>query len=182
MNYDYIDENIRMLTELKNSNDQCSKIVSMLIECFNNKHKVIFAGNGGSATDAMHFATDLLAGFRRDRKFLAAISLTSNQTSLTAIANDYGYDEVFTKQLEALGNKGDVFIGLSTSGKSKNVLEGLKVAKEKGLKTIIFTGKDVSLDANIVVNIGSNQSFYIQNVYYILLHMICLEVEKNICE
>lgn len=182
MDYAYIDENIRILIELKNSKDQCSEIVTMLMECFNNNHKVILAGNGGSATDAMHFATDLLAGFRRGRKFLPAISLTGNQTSLTALANDYGYDEVFTKQLEALGNKGDVFIGLSTSGKSKNVLEGLKVAKEKGLKTIIFTGKGVNLDADIVVNIDSNQSAYIQNVYYILLHMICLEVEKIICE
>ena len=182
MDYAYIDENIRILNELKNSKDQCSEIVTMLMECFNNNHKVILAGNGGSATDAMHFATDLLAGFRRGRKFLPAISLTGNQTSLTALANDYGYDEVFTKQLEALGNDGDVFIGLSTSGKSKNVLEGLKVAKEKGLKTIIFTGKGVNLDADIVVNIDSNQSAYIQNVYYILLHMICLEVEKIICE
>lgn len=182
MDYAYIDENIRILSELKDSKDQCSGIVTMLMECFNNKHKVILAGNGGSATDAMHFATDLLAGFRRNRKFLPAISLTGNQTSLTALANDYGYDEVFTKQLEALGNEGDVFIGLSTSGKSKNVLEALRVAKEKGLKTIIFTGKDVSLDADIVVNIDSNQSAYIQNVYYILLHMICLEVERIICE
>lgn len=182
MDYAYIDENIRILSELKDSKDQCSEIVTMLMECFNNKHKVILAGNGGSATDAMHFATDLLAGFRRNRKFLPAISLTGNQTSLTALANDYGYDEVFTKQLEALGYAGDVFIGLSTSGKSKNVLEALRVAKEKGLKTIIFTGKGVSLDADIVVNIDSNQSAYIQNVYYILLHMICLEVERIICE
>lgn len=182
MDYAYIDENIRILNDIKATKGQCDDIVNMLMDCFNNKHKVILAGNGGSATDAMHFATDLLAGFRRGRRFLPAISLTGNQTSLTALANDYGYDEVFTKQLEALGYEGDVFIGLSTSGKSKNILEGLRISKEKGLKTIIFTGKDVSLDADIVINIDSNMSAYIQNVYYILLHMICLEVERIICE
>lgn len=118
-----------------------AKIAEVIIEAYRKGKKVILFGNGGSAADAQHIATELVGKYYLERAPLPAIALTVNASSLTAIGNDYSFAQVFAKQLDALGEVGDVAIGISTSGNSGNVLEALKTAKEKGLITIGYTGK-----------------------------------------
>ena len=115
-------------------------VVDVLTAAFDGGGKVLIFGNGGSAADAQHLACELVGRFLRDRRALPAVALTSDTSTLTAIANDYGFDRVFARQIEALGNPGDVAVGISTSGQSANVLAGLQLAKSRGLKTVAFTG------------------------------------------
>ncbi|RPI52391.1 MAG: SIS domain-containing protein, partial [Acidobacteria bacterium] len=118
--------------------------------------KVLIFGNGGSAADAQHFACELVGRFLRERRALAAIALTTDSSTMTAVANDYGFDRVFARQIEALGRPGDVAVGISTSGTSANVLEGLRCAKSRGLKTVALTGGNggsIGAAADVHVNV-----------------------------
>lgn len=142
--------------------------------------KVILFGNGGSAADAQHIAAELVGRYLRDRRALAAIALTANTSSLTAIGNDYSYDEVFSRQIEAIGKKGDVAFGISTSGRSKNVIRALDAAQKKGLITIALTGATgVSLrEVNYCLCVPSEQTPRIQEAHILLGHSICEIVEE----
>ncbi len=144
--------------------------------------KLLIFGNGGSAADAQHIAAELTGRYKSERGGLPAIALTTDTSALTAIGNDYGYKEVFKRQVEALANRGDVVIGISTSGNSKNVIKALKKAKKRGCKTIGFSGKDGGemnevCDINIVV--PSNNTPRIQEMHILIGHIICQAVDNE---
>ena len=144
--------------------------------------KLLIFGNGGSAADAQHIAAELTGRYKSERKALPAIALTTDTSALTAIGNDYGYKEVFKRQVEALANKGDVVLGISTSGNSKNVIKALKKAKKLGCKTIGFSGRDGGkmnevCDINIVV--PSNDTPRIQEMHILIGHIICQAVDNE---
>ncbi len=145
--------------------------------------KLLTFGNGGSAADAQHMATELVGRFMRERRGLAAISLTADSSTLTSIANDNGYDRVFLRQVEALGNKGDVALGISTSGGSANVLKALEAANQRGLRTIALTGKDggaIGRSASIHINVPVGSTPRIQEVHRTVIHAICELIERSL--
>jgi D-sedoheptulose 7-phosphate isomerase len=143
---------------------------------------VLVFGNGGSAADAQHFAAELLGRFERERKAWPAIALTTDTSALTAIGNDYGFDRVFARQLEALGKKGDVAIGISTSGKSPNVLRALETANDRGLITVALTGRggDAGKVAAHHIAVAEDRTARVQEVHATVLHVICELVEKEL--
>ena len=143
--------------------------------------KLLIFGNGGSAADAQHAAAELVGRFARERNALAAVALTSDSSILTSVANDYGYDRIFARQIEALGRPGDVALGISTSGASANVVAALGAARRGGLKTIALTGRDggeVGRQADIHINVPSDSTPRVQEVHRTLLHVLCDLVER----
>lgn len=145
--------------------------------------KILFAGNGGSAADCQHLAGELVNRFTFDRPGLPAFALTTDTSVLTSIGNDYGYEKIFERQVQALGNAGDVFFGLSTSGKSPNVLAGLRMAKSKGLVTVGFTGKNAGEMAALCeycIQIPSSNTPKIQEGHILIGHLICATVEATL--
>jgi len=178
----HLNEHVAVITELSGDHlDVISDITQSVIECYKNGGKVVFFGNGGSAQDAEHLAAELVGRYTMDRKSLPAMSLNVNTSILTAVANDYQYNQVFERQVEAMVNKGDVVIGLSTSGDSENVLRGLLKAGDKGAKTVAFTGKgggklkDV---VHILFEVPSDNTPRIQEVHITAGHIICQLVEE----
>jgi D-sedoheptulose 7-phosphate isomerase len=144
--------------------------------------KLLVFGNGGSAGDAQHMACELVGRFQRERAAMAAIALTTDATILTAVANDYSFKHVFARQVEALGQAGDVAFGISTSGESPNVVLALQAAKERGLKTIALTGRDggsVGRAADIHVNVRDQSTARVQEVHRTLIHVICELIEEG---
>jgi len=178
-------ENIRIKEELmRTSITQIKEIADLLIDSLRKGGKVIVFGNGGSASDSQHIAAELIGRFKKDRTALAAISLTTNTSILTALANDYGYEVVFAKQIEALGQKNDIAIAISTSGKAKNVVMGLKQAKKNGLKTIALTGGDggeIAKMADAALVVPSNITARIQEAHITVGHILCELVEEALC-
>ncbi len=169
----------RTMAELQNYIYTACVIVS---ESIVNGKKLLIFGNGGSAADAQHIAAELTGRYKSERRGLPAIALTTDTSALTAIGNDYGYKEVFKRQVEALANEGDVVIGISTSGNSKNVIKALKKAKKLGCKTIGFSGRDGGkmngvCDINIVV--PSNDTPRIQEMHILIGHIICQAVDNE---
>lgn len=139
-------------------------------------YKVLICGNGGSAADSQHFAAEIVGRFERERDGYPAIALTTDSSILTAIGNDYGFEYIFSKQVKALGNKGDIFIGISTSGNSKNVLEAANTAKGIGMLTIGFLGKDGGKLKDIVDKsfiVRSNSTARVQEVHITMIHSLC---------
>ena len=146
-------------------------------------NKIITAGNGGSASDAMHLAEELVGRFNLDRRALPAISLCSDPTILTCIGNDYGFEKIFSRQMEALGKTGDVLIVFSTSGNSKNLIEGIKAAKFLGVKTIALLGKDGGLCKTISelsITVPSYNTARIQEVHTFILHEWLNQIESRL--
>jgi D-sedoheptulose 7-phosphate isomerase len=145
--------------------------------------KVLVFGNGGSANDAQHLAVDLVGRFQRERRPVAALALTTDTGLLTAIANDYAFDRVFVRQIEALGAAGDLAIGISTSGQSANVVEGLRAARAGGLRTIAMTGRDggaAGALADIHINVPDPSTARVQEAHRTLIHAICELVEREL--
>jgi D-sedoheptulose 7-phosphate isomerase len=145
--------------------------------------QLLVFGNGGSALDAQHFAAELVGRFSRERRALAAIALTTDTSIITSVANDYSYDKVFTRQIEALGRRGDVAWGISTSGASRNVLEALQFAKSRGLSTIALTGRDggsIGAAADLHLNVPHQVTARIQEVHRTLIHAVCELVEREV--
>jgi len=159
------------------------KIAEIIIEAYRNGKKVILFGNGGSAADAQHMTAELVGKYYLDRDPLPAVALTTNTSSLTAIGNDYSFDIVFARQLKALGQKGDVIIGISTSGNSENVIQAFKVAREMGLITVGFTGKSggkLRSVADHCLCIPSDDTPRIQEGHITIGHIICEIVEREL--
>ncbi len=147
--------------------------------------KVLVFGNGGSAADAQHLAAELVGRFERDRRPLAAIALTTDTSIVTSIANDYSFDQVFVRQIRALGRRGDVALAISTSGRSANVIAGLAEAKRVGLTTIALTGGDggeAGRGADVHVNVADRSTARVQEVHRTILHAICALVERDLGE
>jgi D-sedoheptulose 7-phosphate isomerase len=150
---------------------------------FDNGGKVLIFGNGGSAADAQHFACELVGRFLRNRRALPAVALTTDASTLTAIANDFGFDRVFVRQIDALGKPGDVAVAISTSGASKNVVAGLQFAKSRGLQTVAFTGGDggpVGAMVDVHVNIAHPSPPRVQEAHRTLIHAVCDLVESRL--
>jgi len=145
--------------------------------------KLLFFGNGGSASDAQHLATELTVRFSKNRKAIAAIALTTDTSTLTAIGNDFGFDALFARQVEALGRPGDVAIGISTSGQSPNVLLGLEQARKMGLVAAAFGGKDggrLNEFADPLLIVPSDRTSRIQEMHIMLGHMFCAALEQEL--
>jgi len=156
------------------------KASEMAIKTLKNGNKILLCGNGGSAADAQHIAAELTGRYKSERKGLPGIALTTDTSALTAIANDYGYERVFDRQVEALANSGDLLIGISTSGNSPNILSALKTAKAMGCQTIGLSGRDGGLmndacDLNIVI--PSDDTPRIQEMHILIGHTICQAID-----
>lgn len=171
------------LEKLINSDyaDQIEKVINIIFESMKNGGKILIAGNGGSAADAQHFAAEIVGRFVLERKGYPAIALTTDTSIITAVGNDYGYDSIFSRQIEALGNKGDIFIGISTSGNSKNIINAVEQAKKMGLITMGLTGKDGGKMLNIcdeIINFNYSETARVQEHHLMTYHLICEGLEK----
>lgn len=181
---DIILESIQVKEELlRTSMGELIEITKLTIDCLKKDGKVILFGNGGSAADSQHIAAEFVGRFKKDRTALSAIALTTNTSVMTSLANDYSFDIIFAKQLEALGQKNDLVVGISTSGKAKNVIQGIRQAKKMGLKTAALTGGDggelVKLtDVSLIV--PSSVTARIQEAHITIGHIICELVEQTL--
>jgi len=183
---DILLESIQVKEEiLRNQVESIVQIAELMIDCLKKDGKVIVFGNGGSASDSQHIAAELVGRFKKDRSALAGIALTTNTSILTSLANDYGYDVVFSRQVEALGKKNDVVLGISTSGKAKNVALGIKQAKKMGIKTVALSGGDggdiVKL-ADLSLVVPSKVTARIQEAHITIAHIICEMIEQVLCQ
>ena len=164
---------------------EIENIVEAIIHAFKGGHRIYFCGNGGSAADAQHLAAEFSGRFYKNRIALPAEALHTNTSYLTAVANDYGYDQVYSRLVEGITAKGDVLVGLSTSGNSPNIVEAFKVAREKGVITIAFTGESggaMKSMSDYLVNVPSKNTPRIQESHIMVGHIICELVEEMIFE
>ena len=155
----------------------------ILVSALKSRNKVLVFGNGGSASDAEHLAAELVGRFARDRQGWPAVSLTADSSVVTAIGNDYGFDQIFARQVEALGRQGDIAFAISTSGKSANVIAGLEAAERGGLRRIALTGRNGGLlgrAAELQLNVPHDSVPRVQEVHRTLLHVICELVEREL--
>ena len=163
--------------------EKIARAGEICIEAYKNGNKVMFAGNGGSAADAQHLAGELVSKFYFDRPGLPSIALTTDTSILTAIGNDYGFDRLFARQVEAQGKEGDVFVGISTSGNSANIVEAMKVCRKMGIATIGLTGrKPCGMDelSDIVIKVPSSETPRIQECQTLIGHILCCIIEEGI--
>lgn len=163
--------------------EQIHRAAQMMIEAYRIGKKTLLAGNGGSAADAQHIAGEFVSRFYFDRPGLPSIALTTDTSILTAIGNDYGYEKVFSRQVQAQGIQGDVFVGISTSGNSANIIEALRTCKEKGISTIGFTGMGGGKMAglcDICIQVPSQETPRIQEAHILIGHILCCLVEDVI--
>jgi len=163
--------------------DRIVEVAKLIVRAFREGHKVLLFGNGGSATDAAHIAAEFVGRYKRERAPLPAIALATDIAAITCIANDYGYENVFTRQIEGLGREGDVAFGISTSGRSPNVLAALTAAKARGMTTIALTGRDggpIGAAADIHVNVAEASTARVQEVHRTAIHAICTLVEQSL--
>ena len=155
------------------------RAINLMHQALTSEKKILACGNGGSAADAQHFAAELIGRFERERRELPAIALSTDSSILTAIANDYSYEVIFSKQVRALGQTGDVLLGISTSGNSANVIAAIEAAHLKGMSVIAFTGKDGGKIKNILKNsdvhlcVPAERTARIQETHLLLLHCLC---------
>ena len=158
------------------------QIVEICVEAFRNGNKLLLCGNGGSASDAQHIAAELSGRFYKDRPPLHAEALNVNSSYITAVANDFGYDQTFARMIEACGNKKDILLAISTSGNSNNIIEVLKKARSLDIFTIGFTGNNVSKMqslCDIIINVPSNNTARIQEIHILCGHIICQLIEEE---
>ena len=178
---DYI--NAGMEARSKINPGQIRSIARRIVDSIENGGKLVTFGNGGSAADAQHFVAELTGHFSFERRPLAALCLNTNVSSITAIANDYSYGEIFSRQVEALVKSGDIVMGITTSGNSPNVIEAMNSARKLGAYTIAMTGKSggkIKSLSNEVVNVESDDTPIIQEMHIAIIHMICLEIDRMI--
>lgn len=183
---DQISQSINVKQAILNDNDlldNISRAASVIIEAYKSDKKTMLAGNGGSAGDAQHIAGEFVSHLNYDRPGLPSIALTTDTSILTAISNDYGFDRIFARQIEAHGKVGDVFIGISTSGNSTDVIEAFKVCKEHSITTIGFSGKTGGKMAgfcDICLKVPSEETPRIQESHIMIGHIICCLVEDSL--
>lgn len=181
---DQINQSHQVMSDILEDKNLISMVESAALACLNalnNKGKILLAGNGGSAADAQHIAAEFVSRFAFDRPGLPAIALTTDSSVLTSIGNDYGFDQLISRQIQALGNEGDVFIAYSTSGKSKNILRALDQAQKQGLICIGLTGNHggpMSETCNYLLQIPSQVTPKIQEGHLVLGHILCGIVEN----
>lgn len=175
-----------LLTQIQSDTvllNNAQRIADECVAALKRGNKILFAGNGGSAADSQHLAAELVSRLRYNRPGLAAIALTTDTSALTAIGNDYAFENIFSRQVESIGQAGDVFIGISTSGKSPNILKAFEAAQAKNIKTIGFTGAQAPLMSeccDIVLNIPHRETPKIQECHIMFGHIICAIIEDVI--
>lgn len=175
-------EHLKTAQLLHNLTDDLVFATNLCIDCLKNGGKILIFGNGGSAADAQHIAAELVGRFKTNRKGLSAIALTTDSSALTSIGNDFGYDHIFDRQIEALANKGDIAIGISTSGTSPNVINALKVASKLSCTTIGFSGNnggEMNKLCNVNLIAPANDTPRIQEMHIILGHTICYLIDQE---
>ncbi len=181
---DYIERSIQTKKELQKTRiEVIVQVVGSIVDAYRQGKKVVWFGNGGSAADSQHLSCELVSRFYLERRALASIALTTNTSELTAIANDYNFDQIFARQIEGLVNQGDIAIGISTSGTSPNVIEGIKKAKQLGATTVAFTGANSGkLKGNVdfLIDVPSSVTPHIQESHIMIGHLICYLVEKEL--
>lgn len=181
----HISESIRVKQALLDDEALVGKIdtiAQVMIDAYKTGHKTLWAGNGGSAADAQHMAGELVNKFTFDRPGLPALSLSTDTSIITAVGNDYGFDRLFARQVEAQGCPGDVFIGISTSGRSKNIVEALTVCREKGITSVAIVGAAPCPldDADYVIHVPSTVTPRIQESQTLIGHILCYLVEQSL--
>lgn len=179
-----IADHLSVIGALRQSSAVFERVALKMSEAILSGNKILWCGNGGSAADAQHLAAELVGRFCRERRGLPSIALTANTSTLTAIGNDYGYEHVFRRQVEAICSEGDIVVGISTSGNSVNVCLALETAREMGAFTIAFTGirpSRMSEIAHTTVQIPSNNTPRIQEAHILFGHMLCDYVESAVC-
>src|SRR5438093_2261824 len=180
-----ISDSVRTLESLTNLEPQVSRAADVIGECFRRGNKLLLCGNGGSAAEASHFATELVVRFTKDRRAYPAICLASDGGLLTAAGNDYGFEEIFARQVAAFGQADDVLICFTTSGNSKNVVRALEEAKTRKLKTIAFLGRNGGSTigmADIDLLVKADSTARIQEAHQLVLHVLCEVVESHLDE
>jgi D-sedoheptulose 7-phosphate isomerase len=178
---EFINEHIQVVKTLKNLYEEIEIFADKSIEALKDGNKILLMGNGGSAADSQHIAAELVGRYKKERKGLPAIALTTDTSILTAVGNDYSFDEIFSRQIKALAQKGDIVVGISTSGNSENVIKGILKAKELGCYTVGLLGKnggkikEIS-DLNIIV--PSNNTPRIQECHILIGHIVCELIDE----
>ncbi len=178
-----IEDHIRCLRQVDTLSEEIEKTGALLLNCLLAGGKLLVCGNGGSASDAQHFAAEIVGRFENERKAFPAVALNTDTSILTAVGNDYGYDEVFARQVEGLGRSGDVLVGISTSGNSANVLRAAARARELGIKSVGLLGKDGgSLKANVdhAIVIDHEVTARIQEAHIFILHFWAWQIENGL--
>lgn len=179
----YIDKTSETIRQLHSIENDIDAFASMVYETLEAGNKVIFCGNGGSAADSQHLAAELMGRFLKDRSPLPALALTVDTSALTAIGNDYGYEQVFARQLRGIGQKGDLLVGISTSGNSANVVNAFHVANTMDIKTVAMTGERVSAMSNLAdltIYAPSTETNHIQECHITIGHLVCKIVEARL--
>jgi D-sedoheptulose 7-phosphate isomerase len=180
-----IEEHLQVIQALRGELPALKQIADRMSRAVLENHKIVWCGNGGSAADSQHLAAEFVGRFLKERRAIASIALTTNTSVLTALGNDYGYDHVFRRQVEAICVPGDVLVGISTSGNSKNVCNALEAAREMGVSTVAFTGASggaMARIAEVTLRIPSSETPRIQEAQILCGHMICNYVENFVCE
>ena len=183
---EYISDSIETKQRIMNNDALVEKIKNAgdtIAAAIKNGHKILIAGNGGSAADAQHIAAEFVCRFYFEREALPAVALTVDTSVLTAAGNDYGFINIFSRQIEALGREGDIFIAITTSGNSPNIIKALEAAKKKGLTSIVMTGAKNSHAqerANICIKVPSEETSKIQESHIMIGHILCAIAEKEI--
>ena len=179
----HILEHSAVLDSIEHLDESIIKVANLLMYCLENKGTIFWCGNGGSASDSQHLAGELVGRFVDERKPLKSISLTADSAVMTCILNDYGYEHIFSRQIEALGSKGDVLVGITTSGNSKNVLNAFEVAKNKGLRTVGLLGKGGGVAKDLVnesIIVSSNSTARVQEMHILIGHILCDLIEEGL--
>ena len=181
----HISESIRVKQTLLSDDalmEKTAAIARVMVDAYRSGHKTLWAGNGGSAADAQHMAGELVNKFSFDRPGLAALSLSTDTSIITAIGNDYGFDRLFARQVEAQGCAGDVFIGISTSGKSPNLVNALRACREKGITSVAIVGANPCPmdDYDYVIHVPSTETPRIQECQTLIGHILCYIVEQEL--
>ena len=174
---------IKAAQQMNGLTDIISQAAEICIQSIQTGHKVLLLGNGGSAADAQHIAAEMVGRYGFDRPSLPSLALTTDTSALTAIGNDYGYDQVFSRQIEGMGQDGDLFIGISTSGNSVNIVKAFESAKNKNITTVALVGRDggeMAKKADISIIVPSNSTPRIQESHILIGHIICDIIEKEI--
>ena len=181
------DASIRTKQEARNVlADSIAAAVERLVETLRAGNKILICGNGGSAADSQHFAAELVCRFERERPGLPAIALTTDSSALTAISNDYSYDQVFAKQVQALGNEGDSLLAISTSGNSPSIVNAMDAAHEKGMTVIALTGRDGGTmqqhlqKGDVEIRVPSDSTARIQEVHLLTIHCLCHQIDASL--
>ena len=176
-------EHIEVMSNLDHLERDVGQAIAIITECFSDRRKLFICGNGGSAADSQHIAAEFTGRFIHDRKPLPAIALSTDSSALTCISNDYAYEEVFSRQLYAIGNEGDCLLGISTSGNSENVLRAVSMAKKLNIKSICLLGRDggrLAEQCDLPIIVGSNVTARIQEAHILIGHTICGGVEQEL--